>query len=63
MSLQVRYQGGMYGFVHESMLTALIEDKEITKFKRSGGWVDIDSPYVRKADRPASYMGPERRLH
>jgi hypothetical protein len=63
MSLCIRYLNGKYGFVSESVLTALIENKEITKFKRSGGWVDINSEPVRKADGPSSYMGRERRLH
>ena len=63
MSLRVRYQDGIYEFVNESVLTSLIEGEEITKFKRSAGWVDIDSPYVRKTDRPRNHTSPDGRTH
>ena len=59
MQLRVVHQDGQYYFVSDSMLTSLIEFSEITKFKRSDGWVDIDSRHVRRTSR--QYIGPEKR--
>jgi hypothetical protein len=63
MLLRVVHKDGRYDFVSVSGLALLIENREITKFKRSDGWIHINSPYVRKTNSPPDYTGPERRLH
>lgn len=61
MMLRVIYTDGTFDLVKDSMLKTLIESCEVTKFKRSAGWVDIGSPYVRRSGSENNYSGPERR--
>ena len=61
MLLRVVHQDGKFDFVNGSMLTSLIASGEVTMFKRSDGWVDTDSPHIRRTSR--QYMGPEKRSH
>ena len=63
MMLPVLYTDGTFDFVKDFMLTSLIESSRILKFKRSSGWVEVDSPYIRRADGSGDYSGPERRIH
>lgn len=63
MLLRVVHQDGKYDYVTGAMLTPLIESGDIAMFKRSAGWVHINSPQVRKADSSSYHVGPERRLH
>ena len=46
--------------IKDFLLTRLINDQSITKFKRSNGWVDITSPEIRQTSQ-SDYQGPERR--
>jgi hypothetical protein len=59
MLMRVIYVGGRYDFVNGTMLTSLLEARAITRFERPDGWVNIDSPYVRRASR--KYIGQEKR--
>ena len=61
MLIRVVYQDGKFDLVSELALSFLIESRAIEKFQHSDGWVDIDSPHVRKAGRKGSYWGSERR--
>lgn len=63
MLLRVMYLDGRYDFVSRDMLNSLIEQKSIQKFKRSDGWVDINSSNIRHPshEKPRSLM--ERREH
>ena len=61
MLLHVVYTDGTFDLVKGPMLTSLIESSGVSKFKRSNGWVDINSPYVRRSGSESDYWGPERR--
>jgi len=61
MLIPVIYPDGRHDMVKEFILTKLIEENGIEKFKRSDGWVDIDSDKVRGKRWRPSYAGPERR--
>jgi hypothetical protein len=61
MMLRVVYTDGTFDLVKGLMLTTLIESSGVSKFKRSSGWVDINSAYVRKSGSESDYCGPERR--
>ncbi len=61
MLLHIVHRDGRYDFVSTSGLEYLIAAREITRFERSDGWVNIKSSDIRKAGRSKNYMGPERR--
>lgn len=48
MRIPVIYQNGQEGSVSPRELDKLIDGKQITRFKRSSGWVEIDRDPVRK---------------
>ena len=50
--IPVIYRNGELGEVTPSELARLIESKEIIRFKRSSGWVDINKGPIR-AIRPS----------
>jgi hypothetical protein len=61
MMLPVVYTDGRFDLVKDFMLRLLIRSRKVTKFKRSSGWVDVNSQYVRRTGNNGSYSGPERR--
>ena len=62
MLMRVVYTSGKYDFVNGKALTRLIKSKEIVRFKRFDGWVDIDSPKVRENGKfTLRYIGEEKR--
>ena len=61
MLISVIYQDGKHDMVKDFILNRLIEEKQITKFKRSDGWIDIKSDRLRGSGKPHRYAGPERR--
>lgn len=63
MLIHVVHKDGSYDFVSTSGLALLIATKEIKKFERFDGWIDINSPSIRKANNPGHHTGTERRLH
>jgi len=60
MLIPIVYTDGKHDMIKDFMLTRLIENEDICKFKRSSGWVFITSPEIRKAQNSA-YEGHERR--
>lgn len=61
MLISVIYQDGKHDMVKDFILSRLIEEQKIAKFKRSDGWVDIKSGPLRTAPGRTRYTGPERR--
>ena len=59
MLLRVVYLDGNYDLVNGAKLTTLIDTRAITMFKRSEGWIHIDSPKIRKTSR--QYWGSDKR--
>ena len=55
------------GKIHKASpgeLEGLIKDNRIIGFKRSTGWVDIESDPVRRhSHQSQDYTGPERRIY
>ena len=62
MLIPVAYLDGKHDQVKDFILSRLIDEKSIAKFKRSSGWIDISSDSIRKPRR-TYYDGPERRQH
>ena len=60
MMISVIYPNGRHDMVKDFLLNKMINEKKIASFKRSTGWVDINSSLIRGKRRKA-YIGPERR--
>ena len=60
MMIPIIYPNGRHDMVKDFLLSKLIDEQEITQFKRSGGWVDIKSGKLRGHSN-GHYLGPERR--
>ena len=60
MLIPVIYLDGKHDQVKDFLLSRLIDEKNITKFKRNSGWVTISSDNIRRAEK-TFYGGPERR--
>lgn len=61
MLIPVMYPNGKHDLVKEFMLSSLIDNQGIVKFKRSNGWVSIDTDSIRGAGNISRYNGEERR--
>lgn len=61
MLIHVMYPGNSYDYVKDFILDRLINTSEIVKFRRSSGWVSIESDPVRVENRPNFYNGLEKR--
>ncbi len=60
MLIPIVYSNGKHDMIKDFMLSHLIDNNGIAKFKRSTGWVSISSPELRRS-KNTSYTGPERR--
>lgn len=58
MLIQVSYPDNRFDYVKENILDTLIETKQITKFRRSTGWVTLGMDPVRAAKREYTYKTP-----
>ena len=66
MLIPVMYLNGKHDLVKDFMLSNLIDSQGIVKFKRSNGWVSIDSGSIRRTGSTGStalYNGEERRQY
>ena len=61
MLIPVMYQNGKHDLVKEFMLSRLIDERDIVKFKRSNGWINISTDNIRNTDTRSFYNGEERR--
>ncbi len=62
MMIPVMYPDGRHDLVKEFTLSRLIDVQGIVKFKRSNGWVSLDSGNIRATESNQPYYGEERRL-
>ena len=60
MMIPIIYPNGRHDMVKDFLLSKLIDEQEITQFKRSDGWVDIKAGKLRGYSN-GHYPGPERR--
>lgn len=60
MMIPVIYPNGRHDMVKDFLLSKLIDEQEISQFKRSEGWVDIKSGKLRGHSN-GQYFGLERR--
>jgi hypothetical protein len=61
MLIPVIYPNGKHDLVKDFLLSRLIEDEGITKFKRSDGWVSTTAKNIRRS-QSLFYDGPKRRV-
>ncbi|MCF6265387.1 MAG: hypothetical protein L3J57_02435 [Desulfuromusa sp.] len=61
MLIPVIYPNGKHDLVKDFVLTRLIADQDILKFKRSHGWVNITADNIRVIGSTSLYDGEERR--
>lgn len=61
MLIPVIYPNGKHDLVKSFLLSRLIDDKGIVKFKRSDGWISITEKNIRSTGKKYLYDGPERR--
>ena len=62
MLIPVIYPNGKHDLVKDYLLSRLIDDKGIIKFKRSNGWVSATASNIRNTEKLSYYDGPKRRL-
>jgi hypothetical protein len=60
MMIQIVYQDGRHDMVKPVLLERLIEERGISQFRRTEGWVNVAVDPVRKRGR-RMYSIPERR--
>ncbi len=60
MLIPIMYADGKHDMIKDFLLTSLIDNRGIAKFKRGNNWVSISSPEIRRTEN-TSYTGPERR--
>jgi len=56
MLIPVIYADGRHDLVKEYILDTLIQDKSIQQFKRSEGWVDINTDRLRRKRPEYAYQ-------
>ncbi|MDX2479043.1 MAG: hypothetical protein QNK24_01755 [Desulfuromusa sp.] len=61
MLIPVMYPNGKHDQVKDFMLSTLINNHNIVKFKRCNGWVNIPTDNIRGAGSISLYAGEERR--
>ncbi|MEA3362216.1 MAG: hypothetical protein U9Q61_02970 [Thermodesulfobacteriota bacterium] len=61
MLIPVIYPNGKHDLVKDFMLSRLIDDQGVLKFKRSDGWVNVSADSIRTGSSISPYRGEERR--
>ncbi len=61
MLIPVMYKNGNHDQVKDFKLSELIANNEISKFKRSSGWVTIGIDRIRDTRKSPPYVGEESR--
>ncbi len=61
MLIPVIYPDGRHDLVKGFTLSQLIVNRDIVKFKRRHGWVDVNRDELRKSYKRSVYFGRERR--
>jgi hypothetical protein len=63
MLIPIVYTNGKHDLVKGFILDRLIESNDITKFKRTEGWVNLKSSKLRSQRIDYGYLGPRRRTN
>jgi len=58
MLIQVNYPDNRFDYVKEQILDTLIETKQISRFRRSSGWVTLGLDPIRTSKRDYTYKIP-----
>jgi len=58
MLIQVIYPDNRFDYVKEQILDTLIETKQISRFRRSSGWVTLGLDPIRTSKRDYTYKIP-----
>jgi hypothetical protein len=58
MLIQVHYPDNRFDYVKGNILDSLIEEKKISRFRRSTGWVTPGLDPIRAARREYTYKTP-----
>ena len=62
MLIQVAYLDDRYDYLKEFQLNRLLELRQVVKFRRSSGWVQVGVDPIREGNKKIGpYFGPERR--
>ena len=61
MLIPVIYLNGKQDMVKDYLLNKLIEQRSITRFKRSEGWIELATGRIRSREPLPGFAGPERR--
>ena len=62
MLIHVAYLDDRYDYLKEFQLDRLLELRQVARFRRSSGWVEVGIDPIREGNRKAGpYFGPERR--
>jgi hypothetical protein len=61
MLIPVMYPNGKHDQVKDFMLSTLIDNRNLVKFKRSNGWVNVTTDNIRSTRSISLYAGEERR--
>src|SRR5271169_5766062 len=62
MLIQVAYLDDRYDYLKEFQLDRLLELRQVVKFRRSSGWVQVGVDPIREGKiKTGPYFGPERR--
>lgn len=62
MLIQVAYLDDRYDYLKEFQLDRLLELRQVVKFRRSSGWVQVGVDPIREGNKKTGpYFGPERR--
>ena len=62
MLIPIVYTNGKHDLVKNFLLSQLIDDKRILKFRRSNGWVSISENNILRSEERPFYDGPKSRL-
>jgi hypothetical protein len=62
--IHIQYTNGHYDYIKPADLDDKILSGEISRFKRSTGWVRVGKDQIRRFDySKCFYFGPEKRRH
>lgn len=58
MLIQVNYPDNRFDYVKDKILDTLIETRQISRFRRSSGWVTLGLDPIRTSKRDYTYKIP-----
>jgi len=62
MMIRVMYPNGKYDMVREDLLDLLVAKRQVKRFRRSSGWIDVEGDAEQLRNDPRYYwLGDDRR--